>query len=104
MGAFIFPVKKFNMLCQKYLGLQYTSHLSGLKLANITAEDIKKLIGADIPEAFYQQDINSGNKGELIAFKTTFGWTIFGRICVSKSNINQIFVNYLSISSEEDFE
>ena len=73
MGVFIFPAKKFNMLCQKYLGLQCTSHLKGLQLANITAEDIKKLIGAGIPEAFYQQDINSGNKGELIAFKTTFG-------------------------------
>ena len=26
-GAFIFPVEKFNMLSQKYLGLQHVSHL-----------------------------------------------------------------------------
>ena len=37
---------------QKYLGLQHFSILKGLKLADIRAEAIKVLIGADIPEVF----------------------------------------------------
>ena len=61
-GAFIIPVEKFNMPSQKYLGLQYLSHLKSLKLADIRAEDTKVLIGADIPEAFHQLDIKSGVK------------------------------------------
>ena len=34
--------------------------------------------------------------------KTLFGWAVFGSECESKSNINQISVNCLSISREED--
>ena len=51
-GAFIIPVEKFSMISQKYLGLQHVSHLKGLKLADISAEAIKVLIGANTPEAF----------------------------------------------------
>ena len=46
-GTFIIPVEKFSMLSQKYLGLQHVSHLKGLKLVDIRAEDIKVLIGAE---------------------------------------------------------
>ena len=60
------------------------------------------LIGADIPEVFHQLDIKSGDKGEPMVIKTPFGWAVFGSKCVCKSNINQISVNCLSISSEED--
>ena len=77
-GAFIIPVEKFNMPSQKYLGLQHVSHLKGLTLVDTRAEDIKLLIGADIPEAFHQLDIKSGDKGEPVAIKTPFGWAIFG--------------------------
>ena len=101
-GAFIIPVEKFNMPSQKYLGLQHVSHLKGLKLAVIRAEDIKVLTGADIPEAFHKLDIKSGDKGEPIAIKIPFGWAVFGSKCMCKSHINQIAVNCLSISSEED--
>ena len=69
-GAFIIPVEKFNMPSQKHLGLQHVSHLKGLTLADTRAEDIKLLIGADIPEAFHQLDIKSGDKGEPLAIKT----------------------------------
>ena len=34
--------------------------------------------------------------------KIPFGWTVFGNKYVHNSNINQISVNYLSISSVED--
>ena len=101
-GAFIIPVEKFNMPSEKYLGLQHVNHLKGLKLADIRAEDIKMLIGADIPEAFHQLDIISGDKGEPIVIKRPFGWAVFGSKCVCKSNTNKISVNCLSISSEED--
>ena len=77
------------------------SHLEGLKLADIRAEDIKVLIGGDIPEVFYKLYIKSGDKGEPIAIKRPFGCPVFGSKCVCKSN-NQISVNCLSISSEED--
>ena len=40
-GAFIIPVEKFNMPSQKYLGLQYVSHLRSLKLADIRAKILK---------------------------------------------------------------
>ena len=77
--------------------------MRGLKLADIRAEDIKVLIGADIPEAFHQLDIKSGGKREPIMIKTPFGWAVFGSKCVCKSKFNQTSVNCLSISSEEDF-
>ena len=99
---FIIPVKKFNMTSQNYLGLKDVSHLKGLKLADIRAEDIKVLIGAGIPKAFHQLDIKSRDKREPIAIKTPFGWAVFDSKCVCKSNIKQISVNCLSISSEED--
>ena len=60
------------------------------------------LIGADIPDAFHQLDIKSGGKGECIAIKTPFGWEVFGSKGVCKSKFNQISVNCLLISSEED--
>ena len=37
-----------------------------------------------------------------MAIKTPFGWAVFGSKCLCKSNINQISVNCLSISSKED--
>ena len=76
--------------------------MKGLKLTAIRAEDIKVLIGACISEAFYQLDIKPGDKGEPIEIKRPFGWAVFGSKCVCKSNINQIFLNCLSISSGED--
>ena len=90
------------MPSQKYIGLQHVSHLKGLKLADIRAEDIKVLIGADIPEAFHQLYITSEDKGEPIAIKTPFCWAVLGSKCMCKSSINQISVNCLSTSSEED--
>ena len=66
-GAFIIPVEKFNMPSQKYLGLQHVSHLKDWKLVDVRAKDIKVLIGANVPEAFYQLHIKSGDKGEPIA-------------------------------------
>ena len=91
-GVFIIPVGKFNMPSQKNLGLQHVSHLKGLKLADIRAEDIKVQIGEDIPEAFHQLDIKSGDKAEPIAIKTPFGWAGFGSKCVCA---NQTLPRYL---------
>ena len=68
-----------------------------MKLADIRAEDIKVLIGGDIPEVFYKLVIKPGDKGEPIAIKRPFGWTVFGSKCVCKSNITQISVNCVSI-------
>ena len=102
-GVFIIPMEKFHMPSQKYLGLQHVSNLNGLKIADIKAENIKVLIGADIPAAFHQLHIKSGDKGKPIAIKTPLGWAVFGSKCVCKSNVNQISVNCLSISSEEDW-
>ena len=34
--------------------------------------------------------------------KIPFGWAVFGNKCVRNSTINQISVNFLSISSVED--
>ena len=55
------------MPSQKYLGLQHVSHLKDWKLVDVRAKDIKVLIGANVPEAFYQLHIKSGDKGEPIA-------------------------------------
>ena len=83
-GAYIIPVEKFNM---PYLGFKHVSHLKGLKVTDIRAEDLKVLIGADI---------------KPWRLKTSFGWAVFESKCLCKSNTNQISVNCLSISSEED--
>ena len=76
--------------------------MKSLKLADIRVEDIKVLIGADIPEVFHQLDVKSGDKGEPIAIKKSFDWVVFWSKCVCKSNIKKISVKCLSISSEED--
>ena len=72
------------MPSQKYFGLKHARNLKGLKLADIRAEYIKVLIGADIPEAFHHLGIKSGDKGEPIAIKTPLGWTVFGSKGVCK--------------------
>ena len=96
-GAFIISVEKFNMHLQKYLGLQHVNH-NGLKLADIRAEDIRVLIGAQFTEAFHQLDIKSRDKGEPIGIKTPFGWAEFGSKCACKSNINQTSVNCYNVA------
>lgn len=75
--SFMILVEKFSMSFQNCLGLQHVSHFKGLKLADITAEDIKVLIWADIPEAFHQVDMKSGHKRQPIVIKKPVGCSVF---------------------------
>ena len=75
--SFIILEEKLSIPSQNCLELQHVSHFKGLKLADITAEDIKVLIWADIPGAFHQVDIKLGYKREPIVIKKTVGWSVF---------------------------
>ena len=82
-GTFIALAEKLNMGYRKYLGLLPVNHLKSLKLADIRAEDIKVLIGADVPETSRQLHIKSRDKGEPIAIKTPLLLgSIWEQICV----------------------
>ena len=53
------------------------THLDGLEFEAVSPDEITILIGANLPEAHIWSDVRRGKKGPL-AFKTVFGWTLFG--------------------------
>ena len=48
-------------------------YIRNLKLDDINPSKITLVIGADVPEAFIQQDIKKGGNGQLLLIKTPFG-------------------------------
>ena len=78
--AYVLPVDRFNMParpCPPNLSDLYT-HLDGIEIASVAADEITVLIGGDVPRAHIQAEVRQGSDNELLAFKTPFGWTIFG--------------------------
>ena len=79
--ALVAPEDKFNMPNSPPLtnedGELFT-HLDGLNIDEVAEKDITMLIGADLPEALLYSEVRKGNKGQPLALKTMFGWSLFG--------------------------
>ena len=76
------PAKKFNMpsrpRCSEWKGNDSYSEFESISTEAINPEEITMLIGANVPEALLYTDVRHGNKGQPMAVKTKFGWTLFG--------------------------
>ena len=83
-NAYVVPKDTFNMPAQPpppvtHNGEKFT-HLDGIldDLEEVKAEQISILVGADVPESLLPVEVRRGTRGEPLAIKTVFGWTLFG--------------------------
>jgi hypothetical protein len=58
--------------------VNHLDHLKDLNLVNVAPEDIKILIGANVPKAHLQLDIREGKEGDPVAIHTKLGWCVLG--------------------------
>ncbi|CAH8638238.1 unnamed protein product [Schistosoma rodhaini] len=76
------------------------SHLRGVTLPTVDDEDVKVLIGCNVPEAHEIEEKRVGKSNEPYAIKTPLGWTLFGPYIETTRNMG--IINYLS--SKEELE
>ena len=79
--AYVQPADMFNMPSRPTLqktAHEGLAHLEDLTFEEVRAEDISLLIGANAPKAHLYDDVRIGKDDEPMAFKTPFGWTLFG--------------------------
>ena len=81
--VFVQPSGRFNMPSRPRLTdiseNDIYTHLDGLNLDGVKPEEISILIGADAGECHIPRDVKRGRKGQQLAFKTPFGWSLFGK-------------------------
>ena len=80
--VFVQPAGKFNMPSRPRFtdwneGDVYT-HLDGLSFDAVAPEEISLLIGGNSAECHVNTEVRRGRKGQPLAFKTPFGWSLFG--------------------------
>ena len=90
-NAFVQPGSRFNMPSRPEFkdfkdGDVYT-HLDGLSFEAVAPEEICILIGADSPESHISSKVARGRIGQPLAFKTPFGWALFGPASGSSSKV-----------------
>ena len=87
-SAYVIPAGKFHMPSQEmpsdYDRDVYT-HLDGIELGAVEAEDITILLGANVPEAMVPLEIRRGGESQPLAWRTRFGWTLFGASAAQRS-------------------
>ena len=59
---------------------QHMTHLKNLGVRDISPNNVKILIGANIPKAHLQTDVREGSHGEPIAVHTILGWCLLGGV------------------------
>ena len=62
-------------------------YLKGLGIANVEADEITVLIGADLPPALLATEVKIGKQGQPYATKTPFGWALIGVLEQPSTNI-----------------
>ena len=80
-SAYVVPPGKFHMPSQPpvdHLKCDIYTHLDGIEVDAVKADDISILVGANVPEAFLHQEIRRGSSQQPLAVRTNFGWTLFG--------------------------
>ena len=71
----------FNMPSRPKLRKDYQeslAHLKDLEYENVKSTDISLLVGGNSPTTHLYEEFRMSNDDELTAFKTLFGWTLFG--------------------------
>ena len=98
----------FNMPAQFILEkerINQLEHLKGIKIHNVSALVITKLIGANAPEAFIQSEVRKRLPNEPCAIKTALGWSLLGNI-TNKNEINNtnsnLSTNCLDITTRDE--
>ena len=76
------------------------SHLEGLEFPEISCQNIDLLIGANVPEAFWNLGDRRGKKKEPYAVKTPLGWTLIGPVG-RQSEHSSFHVNFTSSRSKD---
>ena len=81
-------------------------HLKGLGIMSIASDQIKVLIGADVPEALIPKEVRIGEPKQPIAVLTPFGWAIMGPLRSNRKalEVSPISVNHIRISPEANLE
>ena len=90
----------FNCPSFKMSELQHMPHLMGLNLADVERQEVKLLIGANVPRAHLQLETREGQIDEPIAIQTQLGWCVMG-VQHSEFTKHSSHVNLLSASQDE---
>ncbi|XP_063967618.1 uncharacterized protein LOC129271341 [Lytechinus pictus] len=74
-------------------------HLRGIEFPSIDAREVKLLIGADTPEAFWVLEQRRGKRKEPYAIRCPLGWTLMGPTTKSKET-TAFHVNFARLEDE----
>ena len=102
--AWVQPPNMFNMPSRPRLQKAYhegLAHLEDLSFESIKPEDICVLIGGNVPRAHLYDDVRIGDDDEPTAFKTPFGWTLFGP-CPSQAAQKKVHISTVLIDEALD--
>ena len=105
--AFAIGKEQFNMpsqhLPKNFQTSEKWKYLQGLEISDIEAEDIKLLVGADIPSALLATEVKVGKKNMPYATKTPFGWSLFGMFKQNDNSWSEIEHSY-HVSVQNDLQ
>ena len=105
--AFAIAKEQFNMpsqhLPKNFQTSEKWKYLQGLEISDIEAEDIKLLVGADIPSALLATEVKVGKKNMPYATKTPFGWSLFGMFKQNDNSWSEIEHSY-HVSVQNDLQ
>ena len=100
--VYLCPSSRFNMPSRPKLSNDHDpemfTHLDGVPLEAVAADEVSILIGADVPEAVLHKSWRCGNAGQPLAVETVFGWTLFGP---SFSKTNSVHCSLTMTSSAD---
>ena len=81
--------------------IQHMPYLQDLGLSDVDPNQVKILIGANVPQAHIQINSLVGHPDEPVAFETQLGWCLMGGISSNSNDSNSATVNFLT-STESD--
>ena len=82
--------------------LRQVDHLRGIRLTDVKPEQVKLLIGANVPRAHVQLDRRLGSPNDPIAIRTLLGWCILGPSAAGTSGQHRLSARVNFISSQRD--
>ena len=94
-------VEHLNVNMSRPQDLSKWEHLKDIPLPEIGGEEVKILIGANIPEAQIHEEVRVGEAGEPYAVRTLLGWAIMGPLNGNiRSQVDKVNVNFLKYGNE----
>ena len=71
-------------------------HLRDLHLLDVDRQEIKLLIGANVPKAHLQIEVKEGQSDEPVAIQTQLGWCVMGPMPQKSRSQQDAFVNFIT--------